>query len=307
MTSHGRNIKSLEEPKIKCLTHLNHFPKLKQNLTETNTISAKNNNFQKTKNHLSCDSYSKSRVDNPFDSLATAIVASTVNYLIKKSSVKEKAVLFEKNKLCKLHYPLIYIISNRKTNNNSSHLMEDLLNNDNAEFKKIPKSIISRNNTPINHIKNVRLQNYSNKFKRKNFNNRYNLLNDKYNKVAESLKLSINNTISNSCTHKRRPINVKNFSSFSNNKDFFKVNNSSEKIKKENRFIYLKNFYSNDRGYLLGNETVNLFNHRTNAKNRNILNSKFNRVRDNDFETIIKDISLLKSNNRIMPLQTNGK
>ena len=307
MSSYDRYTKSLDECKIKTIKNLKSFPKLKPNLTEANNNSTKLNNLKKTTNYLSCDSFGKSRVSNPFDNLATAIVTSSVNYLIKKSTIKEKTVLFEKNNLCKLHYPLICFISNRKTNNNSAQLMENLLNNDNVELTKLPKSIENQTHSPLNHQKRIKFNEHN------YFNNRYSLSNYKYNKISEALKLSINNTINNSSNLQRVPDNLKfkHFSSILNNDDLYRTNNYNGKTKRENKIFCLKNFYNNDRMYLLGNESVNLFNHHTNSKNRNILNSKFygmksylrNKSKDNNLEKIIKDISLLKSNNRIMPLQ----
>ena len=314
MSFHNCNTKSLDESQTYSLKHLKHFPKLKPNLTETSNISTIINNLKKTKNRLNNDSSPKLPVDNPFDSLATAIVTSSVNYLIKKSTVKEKSASFEKNNLCKLHYPLIYFISNRKTSNNSKKLMENLINTDNAEITKmpkLPKTVINQTLSPLNRTKKIKFNNYSDCLKKNDFNNRYSLSNEKYNKISASLKLSINNTTNNSINQQSEQNNFKLYTPLSNKKDFYRTNNYNKKLRRENRLFCLKNFYNNDRSYLLGNESVNLFNHRTNEKNKDILHTKYyrmrsclkNELRDNNFKTIIKDISLLKSNNRIMPLQ----
>ena len=55
--------------------------------------------------------------NKPYDGYACFRKKPTINYLLKKFKLKDNQVILEKNKLCKIPYPLIKFISNRKSPN----------------------------------------------------------------------------------------------------------------------------------------------------------------------------------------------
>lgn len=173
----------------------------------------------------------------------------TIQYLIKKISSKENKVSFSKNNLCAKNFPLIKILTTKRSFNNSKQLMINLMT---AEYGDLTKE----------QLHTIKYSGHS----------KTNVLKTKKKKIIKNRPTSFQKT----------------------------------PVKKT-------------RNYEFG-KTVNLFNHNTNRNNFDILNTlndencfldKKGKVRqnlDNDkiFE-ILKDISHLKLNQKIMPLDIKMK
>lgn len=221
----------------------------------------------------------------PYDGYACFRKRPTINYLLKKFEKKDNKIIFEEHKLCKKPYPLIKFLSNRKSPNHSKHLITDMLS---AEFRDL--SIQQKNDIkyknykkPINlskieypeiksKINIIRKINFSEK-KNKNENNKieFPLLN----RYTEEKFLSKDNSTKNwenrniySCLTIRPVYN-------------------DRKIKKSliNSYCGLDN---------------NLTEHNTVMNNISILKNEVTRKLHSNYDDILKDISILKSNNHIM-------
>lgn len=221
----------------------------------------------------------------PYDGYACFRKRPTINYLLKKFEKKDNKIIFEEHKLCKKPYPLIKFLSNRKSPNHSKHLITDMLS---AEFRDL--SIQQKNDIkyknykkPINlskieypeiksKINIIRKINFSEK-KNKNENNKieFPLLN----RYTEEKFLSKDNSTKNwenrniySCLAIRPVYN-------------------DRKIKKSliNSYCGLDN---------------NLTEHNTVMNNISILKNEVTRKLHSNYDDILKDISILKSNNHIM-------
>jgi hypothetical protein len=221
----------------------------------------------------------------PYDGYACFRKKPTINYLLRKFDKKDNKIIFEKHKLCKKPYPLIKFLSNRKSPNHSKHLITDMLS---AEFKEL--SIQQKNDIKYkNYKKNINLAkieypeirnrtkiirkiNFSEK-KNKNENNKieFPLLN----RYTEEKFLSKDNSTKNwpnrniySCLTIRPIYN-------------------DRKIKKS-----LMNSYCG-----IDN---NLTEHNTVMNNISFLKNEVTKKLHSDYDDILKDISILKSNNHIM-------
>lgn len=221
----------------------------------------------------------------PYDGYACFRKRPTINYLLKKFEKKDNKIIFEEHKLCKKPYPLIKFLSNRKSPYHSKHLITDMLS---AEFRDL--SIQQKNDIkyknykkPINlskieypeiksKINIIRKINFSEK-KNKNENNKieFPLLN----RYTEEKFLSKDNSTKNwenrniySCLTIRPVYN-------------------DRKIKKSliNSYCGLDN---------------NLTEHNTVMNNISILKNEVTRKLHSNYDDILKDISILKSNNHIM-------
>ena len=221
----------------------------------------------------------------PYDGYACFRKRPTINCLLKKFDKKDNKIIFEEHKLCKKPFPLIKFISNRKSPNHSKHLITDMLS---AEFKEL--SIQQKNDIKYkNYKKNINLAkieypeirnrtriirkiNFSEK-KNKNENNKidFPLLNrfteEKFLSRDNSTKNCPNNNIYNCLTI--RPVY------------------NDRKIKKS-----LMNSYCG-----IDN---NLTEHNTIMNNISILKNEVTRRLHSNYDDILKDISILKSNNHIM-------
>ena len=221
----------------------------------------------------------------PYDGYACFRKKPTINYLIRKFDKKDKKIIFEEHKLCKKPYPLIKFLSNRKSPNHSKHLITDMLS---AEFKEL--SIQQKNDIkyknykkPINlakieypEISNrtnfIRKINFSEK-KSKNENNKieFPLLNrlteDKFASNDDSKKNWVNRNIYSCLTI--RPVY------------------NDRKIKKS----LIKSYCGIDN---------NLTEHNTVMNNITILKNEVTKKLHSKYDDILKDISILKSNNHIM-------
>lgn len=249
-------------------------------------------------------------IKQPYDGYAIKSKKFTIEYLLQKSIEKENKAIFEKNNLCKANYPLIKFLSNRRMKNRTKKLLLQMLNTEYGELTKEEKNTIkyesykrkfaNENNIKIN--RNILTKKHSQKNfripKLKQEKNHFSLKrNDLYNffknnKIKEKINL----------THK-------NFWNFSlKNKNF--DNNINELM------IYNNNRPETERAYpnLGCGETVKLDYHEAIKKNNSILLNRIIRRKymspkgnETDYinNEIINDISKLKSNNKIMYLNTN--
>lgn len=252
----------------------------------------------------------KHSFNQPYDGYAIKSKKFTIEYLLQKSIEKENKAIFEKNNLCKANYPLIKFLSNRRMKNRTKKLLLQMLNTEYGELTKEEKNTIkyesykrkfvNENNNNIN--RNILTKKLSQKNfrapKLKNDKNNFNLKrNDLYSFFKNyKIKQKIN------LTHK-------NFWNFSlKNKNF--DNNINELM------IYNNNRPETERAYpnLGFGETVKLDYHEAIKKNNNILLNRIIRKKymspkgnETDYinNEIINDISKLKSNNKIMYLNTN--
>lgn len=228
--------------------------------------------------------------EKPYDGYACFRKKPTINYLLKRFEIKEKRVILEENKLCKIPYPLIKFISNRKSPNKSKELMNDILsaelNNLSAQQKNDIKYKKYRQPIKINKIKCPKISNSLNYFRkiqnyseRKSYNNKKYLefpFIEKYIAKKDSKK---DNIIDAS-------FNRDNYSCLTTNKPC--CNNRSIKN------ILRKSYCRDD---------INLTEHSTLKSNISILKNdvaKKLQYKNENFNDILKDISLLKSNNHIM-------
>ena len=247
-------------------------------------------------------------IKQPYDGYAIKSKKFTIEYLLQKSIEKENKAIFEKNNLCKTNYPLIKFLSNRKMKNRTKKLLLQMLNTEYGELTKEEKNTIKYesykrkyvNDNKIN--KNILTKKYSQKNLRipklKQDKNHFNLKrNDLYSffknhKIKEKINLTHNN-----------------FWNF-NLKNKIYDNNINDLM------IYNNNRPETERAYpnLGFGETVKLDNHEAIKRNNNILlnriiRKKYMNPKGNETNyinnEIINDISKLKSNNKIMHLNTN--
>ena len=234
--------------------------------------------------------------DRPYDGYASFRKKPTINFLLKKFEIKEDFKIFEENQLCKIPYPLIKFISNRKSPNQSKELITDILS---AELNDLSAS-------------------QKNDIKYKN-----------YKKPIKIRKLKLAERFNNSNFSQRLKY-YSNHNSFNNNKDldfpFLEKNNHksqrNKKIMIENSFN--RENYScltadkpnpcyNDRRIkkkliqsYCGGDYMNLTEHSTLKNNISILKndiSKKLKYKNPKFNDILKDISLLKENKHIMAFE----
>ena len=233
--------------------------------------------------------------DKPYDGYASFRKKPTINFLLKKFEIKENLKIFEQNKLCKIPYPLIKFISNRKSPNKSKELITDILSaelNDlsasqknDIKYKSYKKPIKIRKLKLSERINNSnfsqRIKYYSNN---SNFNNKKDLdfpfLEKNNHKRQRNKKIMIENSL-----------NKDNYSNLTADKSNICYNN--RRIKKK-----LINSYCGDY--------MNLTEHSTLKNNIAILKddvAKKLKYKNKNFNDILKDISILKANNHIMAFE----
>jgi len=284
--------------------HKNNFGK-----TDTNFYSVLPSN-QKIKyiNNLITNSIQK---DN-FDYMALKRKKFTLSELIHQFDVSDKSKKLEENKICKIPYPLLYCVTNRKVENNSANLLTKILTKENnvlskkqeltikySQFSKIFNTDISKliNDENTNKTKTPKVQgNFTilNQYLKQKFNNIYfSNININKNKFVSAM----------SNTPKWTKLNIKKNIRRWNSTNCTKIMKKDKKIQNEE----FKNVFEPFK-----NKSVNLFNHNNNMKNikmiqdrmNNILEEKF--MRNNKLKTdpkvnkIIKDISHLRFNNQLM-------
>ena len=247
-------------------------------------------------------------IKQPYDGYAIKSKKFTIEYLLQKSIEKENKAIFEKNNLCKANYPLIKFLSNRKMKNRTKKLLLQMLNTEYGELTKEERNTIKYESykrkfvNDININKNTLTKKYSQKNLRipklkqdkNHFNLKRNDLNSffKNHKIKEKINLTHNN-----------------FWNF-NLKNKIYDNNINDLM------IYNNNRPETERAYpnLGFGETVKLDYHEAIKKNNNILlnriiRKKYMNPKGNETNyinnEIINDISKLKSNNKIMHLNTN--
>ena len=227
--------------------------------------------------------------NQPYDGYACFRKKPTINYLLKKFDIKENQVILERNKLCKIPYPLIKFISNRNSQNKSKELMTDILGADLNDLSAQQKNDIKYKN---------------------------------YKKPIKITKLKCPQISSNSSNFYKR---IKNFSEsrkFNNKKDIeiplIEKYNDKKKIRTSlNRDIYNgletnRPCYNNRKikNYLMKSyigDDINLTEHSTFINNISVLKndvSKKLESKKDKFDDILKDISQLKSNNHIMAFES---
>ena len=247
-------------------------------------------------------------IKQPYDGYAIKSKKFTIEYLLQKSIEKENKAIFEKNNLCKTNYPLIKFLSNRKMKNRTKKLLLQMLNTEYGELTKEERNTIKYESykrkfvNDININKNTLTKKHSQKNLRipklKQDKNHFNLKrNDLYSffknhKIKEKINLTHNN-----------------FWNF-NLKNKIYDNNINDLM------IYNNNRPETERAYpnLGFGETVKLDYHEAIKKNNNILlnriiRKKYMNPKGNETNyinnEIINDISKLKSNRKIMYLNTN--
>ena len=247
-------------------------------------------------------------IKQPYDGYAIKRKKFTIEYLLQKSIEKENKAIFEKNNLCKTNYPLIKFLSNRRMKNRTKKFLLQMLNTDYGELTKEEKNTIKYesykrkyvNDNKIN--KNILTKKYSQKNLRipklKQDKNHFNLKrNDLYSffknhKIKEKINLTHNNFWNFSLKNKNFDNNINDFMIYNNNRP------------------------ETERAYpnLGFGETVKLDNHEAIKRNNNILLNRIIRKKymspkgnETDYinNKIINDISKLKSNRKIMYLNTN--
>ena len=277
----------------------------------SNTKILKNkiiNNEMNDKIELIKNMIKNNSIKQPYDGYAIKRKKFTIEYLLQKSIEKENKAIFEKNNLCKANYPLIKFLSNRRMKNRTKKFLLQMLNTDYGELTKEEKNTIKYesykrkyvNDNKIN--KNILTKKYSQKNLRipklKQDKNHFNLKrNDLYSffknhKIKEKINLTHNNFWNFSLKNKNFDNNINDFMIYNNNRP------------------------ETERAYpnLGFGETVKLDNHEAIKRNNNILLNRIIRKKymspkgnETDYinNKIINDISKLKSNRKIMYLNTN--
>ena len=295
-----------------------------KNLVRSNSISLNDNNLVKTDTNFYRFLPSKEKIkyinklitnsikkDN-FDYMALKRKKFTLSELIHQFDISDKSKKFEENKICKIPYPLLYCVSNRKLENNSSNLLTKILTKENNALSKKQELIIKYSqfsktfNTDISKLISNEITNKSktpksqgnfiilNKYLKQKFDNIY------FNNIIINNNKYIN---SKSNTPKWIKINIKKNIKRWSSTYLNKTLKKNKKIQNEE----FKNVFEPFK-----NKSVNLLNHNNNTKNirmiqdrlNNIMEEKF--IRNNKIKTdpkvnkIIKDITHLRFNNQLM-------
>ena len=275
--------------------------------TSTNFNPYKNRNYSHDKYekiNLVKNILNKPLIKPQYDGYAVLRKKFTIEYLLQKSLEKEEKTIFEENKLCKNNYPLIKFLSNRKIQNNSNNLLFQTLNIDNNDLtifeKKEIKNLISNSNLRKNRTNLSMNEKKSQKELNTTKLNQSNLF-------YFQKRNDINNYIN--INEERKKLNLTQ-----SGNEYFNINKNFERNLKDLVLFNNNNRADTQRIYpVLGyGETIRLDNHDANRKNNDILlnrnirknmNYKNNR-KDFINNDIIKDVSKLKLNNKIMNLNT---
>ena len=277
-------------------------------LTEINNYN--NKSFSKTKNILIPTKLINNRFDNynskncktlnikfikslitkpeaiPFDGYLCKRKKPTINYLLNKTKVKENKKLLEENILFKCPYPLIKYLSNRKVKNKSRQLITDILrakfNDLSIKQKKEMQYKPTKSLIKLSKNKYPKINNLSQK---KTYNN---------SKIDESFTLSTSK-IKNQFIKIKNKHYVKklNLNSFLNNYS------TDNKLSDESRKLIIYNI-KKLRTY---NNNIKYKEHKAITNNISFLRETETQKYENvTMNHILKDISLLKFNNHIMPI-----
>ena len=277
-------------------------------LTEINNYN--NKSFSKTKNILIPTKLINNRFDNynskncktlnikfikslitkpeaiPFDGYLCKRKKPTINYLLNKTKVKENKKLLEENILFKCPYPLIKYLSNRKVKNKSRQLITDMLrakfNDLSIKQKKEMQYKTTKSLIKLSKNKYPKINNLS---QNKTYNN---------SKIDESFTLSTSK-IKNQFIKIKNKHYVKklNLNSFLNNYS------TDNKLSDESRKLIIYNI-KKLRTY---NNNIKYKEHKAITNNISFLRETETQKYENvTMNHILKDISLLKFNNHIMPI-----
>ena len=277
-------------------------------LTEINNYN--NKSFSKTKNILIPTKLINNRFDNynskncktlnikfikslitkpeviPFDGYLFKRKKPTINYLLNKTKVKENKKLLEENILFKCPYPLIKYLSNRKVKNKSRQLITDILrakfNDLSIKQKKEMQYKPTKSLIKLSKNKYPKINNLS---QNKTYNN---------SKIDESFTLSTSK-IKNQFIKIKNKHYVKklNLNSFLNNYS------TDNKLSDESRKLIIYNI-KKLRTY---NNNIKYKEHKAITNNISFLRETETQKYENvTMNHILKDISLLKFNNHIMPI-----
>ena len=277
-------------------------------LTEINNYN--NKSFSKTKNILIPTKLINNRFDNynskncktlnikfikslitkpeaiPFDGYLCKRKKPTINYLLNKTKVKENKKLLEENILFKCPYPLIKYLSNRKVKNKSRQLITDMLrakfNDLSIKQKKEMQYKPTKSLIKLSKNKYPKINNLS---QNKTYNN---------SKIDESFTLSTSK-IKNQFIKIKNKHYVKklNLNSFLNNYS------TDNKLSDESRKLIIYNI-KKLRTY---NNNIKYKEHKAITNNISFLRETETQKYENvTMNHILKDISLLKFNNHIMPI-----
>lgn len=337
---HKSNITGLTE------IHLSHN-NIKENNKSNNLIELSPIKKQSSKYSLLSGkekiNYIKKIIENysdnhPYDSLAVKRKKYTLGYLIRQFDLGEKSKNFEENNICKIPYPLLHVISNRKLGNHSSNLMVRILSLKGKKLSKKEEKEIK--NSKYSKIFNSTFsQLVRNKFKNKsNLDKKINILENNKSFLRNNLISSsrngslpfINKFIKNKYINDNK-IETKNYMFKSQTSiDFYR--RSKEKLK-SNYSLYISNLkgnYFNNKNSMskkgkfrnkvetFKNRTVCLINHKNNMNNNTVINERLDNMLDEYFSIkrkvkydpkineIMRDISHLKFNNQIMPLNRDN-
>ena len=277
-------------------------------LTEINNYN--NKSFSKTKNILIPTKLINNRFDNynskncktlnikfikslitkpeaiPFDGYLCKRKKPTINYLLNKTKVKENKKLLEENILFKCPYPLIKYLSNRKVKNKSRQLITDILR---AKFNdlsiKQKKEMQYKPNKSLIKLSKNKYPKINNLSQKKTYNN---------SKIDESFTLSTSK-IKNQFIKIKNKHYVKklNLNSFLNNYS------TDNKLSDESRKLIIYNI-----------KKLRTFNNNIKYKEHKAITNNISFLRETETQKyenvtmnhILKDISLLKFNNHIMPI-----
>lgn len=277
-------------------------------LTEINNYN--NKSFSKTKNILIPTKLINNRFDNynskncktlnikfikslitkpeaiPFDGYLCKRKKPTINYLLNKTKVKENKKLLEENILFKCPYPLIKYLSNRKVKNKSRQLITDILR---AKFNDL--SIKQKKEMQYKTTKSL-IKLSKNKYPKINNLSQNKTYNDS--KINESFTLSTSK-IKNQFIKIKNKHYVKklNLNSFLNNYS------TDNKLSDESRKLIIYNI-KKLRTY---NNNIKYKEHKAITNNISFLRETETQKYENvTMNHILKDISLLKFNNHIMPI-----
>ena len=277
-------------------------------LTEINNYN--NKSFSKTKNILIPTKLINNRFDNynskncktlnikfiknlitkpeaiPFDGYLCKRKKPTINYLLNKTKVKENKKLLEENILFKCPYPLIKYLSNRKVKNKSRQLITDILrakfNDLSIKQKKEMQYKPTKSLIKLSKNKYPKINNLS---QNKTYNN---------SKIDESFTLSTSKI-------KNQFIKIKNkhYVKKLNLNSFLTNYSTDNKLSDESRKLIIYNI-KKLRTY---NNNIKYKEHKAITNNISFLRETETQKYENvTMNHILKDISLLKFNNHIMPI-----
>lgn len=288
--------------------------KIKRGKTDTNIYKSLNEEEKiKFINNLITNSLKK---DN-FDYMALKRKKFTITELINQFDASDKSKKLDENLFCKIPYPLLYCISNRKCENNSSNLLTKILTKENkiltknqeltikyCYYSKIFNTDISKLISDDSKIINTKTSKHGreslpilNKYLKQKFTNLY-------------FKDTNNNKYLNSTSNTPKWTKLKNIRKNMRRWNSTKIGDGIER--KKNNKEEFKNSVETFK-----NKSVNLFNHNNNMKNAKMIQDRLNNIMEEKFfrntkikidpsvNNIIKDISHLRFNNQIMAFNQN--